>query len=310
MVDAHGLGPCALKRHGGSSPLPGTSCDIIGIQTSTMATTLQKAIDGTITLTIAIPAADIEKAKKEVLESFSKEAQVAGFRKGKAPKKLVEDKVNEDKLREEILRTTLPKAYVAAVTEQKLQPVLNPKIHINKIEEGKDWTFTAVTCEAPKLNLGDYKKRVQDVTAKSKIIVPGKEQTSPSLDDIVSALLSGIDGAIPSVILDQEVDRLLAQTLDEIKTLGISLEQYLSSTNRTVEGIRQEYKKRAENDVKLEFALQQIAEDAKIVIEEKEIDEAIQKAKDKKEQEQMQANRYLLTSILRQQKTFDYLKNL
>ena len=60
----------------------------------------------------------------------------------------------------------------------------------------------------------------------------------------------------------------------------------------------------------MEFALQKIATEEGITVEEKEVEEAIQKAKDEKERKHLETNRYLLASILRQQKTLDFLKNL
>ena len=103
---------------------------------------------------------------------------------------------------------------------------------------------------------------------------------------------------------------MLAQTLEEIKKLGLSLEQYLSSTGKTAAVLRTEYENKADNDVRLEFALQKIAQTEKITIEEKEIDEAINQAKSDAERQNLTSNRYLLASILRQQKTLDFLRNL
>src|SRR5579872_4985802 len=105
-----------------------------------MNSTIQKAPDGTITISITIPSSVVKKTREEVIEAISKDANVAGFRKGKAPKKLVEGNVDEDKLREEMLKKLLPQAYVDAVKEHNLNPILNPKIHIDKLEEEKDWT--------------------------------------------------------------------------------------------------------------------------------------------------------------------------
>lgn len=275
-----------------------------------MTSAMQKSEDGTIALTITIPWEQVKKKRDEILEQTAKQANVPGFRKGKAPKQLVEDKVNEDAVREDVLKQLLPQAYVQAVTEQKITPIINPKIHVGKLEEGKDWEVTAQTAEIPDVQLGDYKKRVSDVTAKSKIVIPGKETQEPSMDDIVRALVEGLQVQIPHILLDQEVDRLLSQTIDDVKRLGMTIEQYLNSTGKTGEELRNDYAKRAATDITLEFALQKVAEDAKITVEEKELDEAIQKAKDEKERAQMEQNRYLLASILRQQKTFDYLKNL
>ncbi len=103
---------------------------------------------------------------------------------------------------------------------------------------------------------------------------------------------------------------MLAQLLDEIKGLGLSLDQYLASTQKTVDQARNDYTQKAENDIKFEFALQAIADQEKITVDNQEIDEAILRATDTKEKANLEKNRYLLASILRQQKTLDFLKNL
>ncbi|MCL5019764.1 MAG: hypothetical protein M1426_04735 [Patescibacteria group bacterium] len=275
-----------------------------------MISAIQRLEDGTITLTVTIPSDDVKKVREQIIASYAKSAQVPGFRKGKAPKKIVEEKVDEEKVREEVLRKLLPEFYLQAINEHKINPVIAPKIHVSKLEDNKDWQFNAVTCEAPEITLGDYKDKIKKVTAKSKIVIPGKEQAQVSFDDIVNELLASVTVNIPAIIIEGEVDRLLSQTLDEVKKLGLTLEQYLSSTGRTAEDLRKEYEKKAENDVKLEFVLQKIAETESITIEDKEIDEAIQQAKTDAEKRNLEANRYLLASILRQQKTLDFLKNL
>lgn len=275
-----------------------------------MNSKLTKQEDGTIQLNIIIPWKEIEQTKEEVIASFTKATTLPGFRKGKAPKKMVEEKVDKEKIREEVLKKLLPHYYVQSVKEYNLNPILNPKIHIHKIEEGKDWEFEALTCEAPEIDLNNYKDAIQKLTAKSKIIIPGKEQEAPKFDEIIKALLESIRVKIPSILVEGEVDRLLSQTLDEIKKLGLSLEQYLASTKRAAEDLRNEYRQKAEADIKIEFALQKIAEVEKITVEQKEVDEAILKAKDENERKNLEQNKYLLASILRQQKTLDFLKNL
>ncbi|MFH1187145.1 MAG: trigger factor [Candidatus Levyibacteriota bacterium] len=275
-----------------------------------MASTIKKQEDGTITLTVTIPKEDVAKVEEQVVDEYVKNAQIPGFRKGKAPKKAVHEKIDKEKVKEEVLRKLLPQHYIQAVTENKLNPIINPKIHVSSIEPGKNWEFEAVTCEAPEVDLNSYKTNIKNITAKTKIVIPGKEQKQVSFDEIVAELLKAVKVKIPSVITEQEVDRLLSQTLDEVKKLGLTLEQYLGSSGKTAEGLRAEYTKKAENDVKLELTLQAIAREEKISVEEKEIDEAIAQAKTDAEKQNLQSNRYLLASILRQQKTLDFLKNL
>lgn len=276
----------------------------------TITSALQKLDDSTIKLTITIPANEVKKAREEVLDQTSQNAKLSGFRKGKAPKKLVEQNIDTEKVREEVLKKLLPQAYIEAIQKHNLRPIINPKIHVEKLEEEKDWQFVALTCEAPEVQLGKYKEEIQKITAKSKIIVPGKEPQKPAFEDIVKALLESAAITIPGLLIEHEVDRLLSQMLDEVKKLGLTLDQYLSSTNKTPQSLRDDYQKKAENDIKLEFALQKIAESENITVEQTEIDEAIQKAKDDTERKHLEANKYLLASILRQQKTLDFLKSL
>lgn len=272
--------------------------------------TLEKQQDGTIKLTITIPKGDIKTVHEQILSEYVKGVKVDGFRKGNAPQSLVKKRINDEEIREKVLKKLLPQIYSQAVQDNNIKPIMNPKIHIGKMDEGEDWEFTALTCEMPDVDLGTYKESVKKITAKSKIIIPGQEQKKPENTEVMKALLESVKIKIPGILIEQEADRLLSQLLNDIKKLGLSLDQYLASTNRTPEDLRQEYAERAEEDMKLEFALQKIAEIEKIIIEQKEIDEAIQKAKDDNERKSLEGNRYLLAAILRQQKTLDFLLNL
>lgn len=278
---------------------------------------IEKQADGTIKLTITLPKDRVIKTRDEVLKEHIKEVNVPGFRKGNAPKELVEEKLDGAHIQEDVLKKLLPEFYQQAVSEHAVRPIMNPKIHIEKLAEDEDWVFDALTCEAPAVEVGKYKENVQKITAKSKIIIPGKDLPAgkagpqkPVFEDIAKAILESATVKIPAILLEQETDRLLSQLLADIKKLGLNLEQYLSSTKRTPEDLRTEYSKRAEDDMKLEFALQKIAELEKITVDEKEIEEAIQKAKSEDERKNLEGNKYLLAAILRQQKTLDYLMGL
>lgn len=280
-----------------------------------MISSLQKKQNGTIELTVIIPYSNVKKVWDEIMNSVVKNAEFPGFRKGMTPKKLVEEKTDKAKIKEEVLKKLLAQFYIEAIKEQNVNPIMNPKIHVDKIEEPtenkkEDWTFTAVTCEAPKVELENYKEKIKAVTAKSKIIIPGKKDTEVKFEELVKALLESVKIEIPEILLENQADRLLAQTLDEIKRLGLTLDQYLASSDKTAETLREDYTKRAKNDIALEFILQEIANIEKITVEEKEIEEAMQKAKDPNEKKNLENNRYLLTNILRQQKTLDFLRNL
>ena len=275
-----------------------------------MESTIEKQEDGTIILNITIPSKIVKDTTEIVLQEVVKSASVAGFRKGKAPKKIVEEKVDKEKVKEEVLRKLLPQAYAQAIKKHDIKPIINPRIHVEVLEENKDWKFTASTCEAPEVDLNGYKENIKKVTSGSKIILPGKEPKEASFDEIMTQLQKSINVKVSKIIVEQEVEKLLAQTLSEIKRLGLTLDQYLASTQKTVEDLKKEYEEKAINDIKLEFALQKIAEEEKIIVTDTDIDEAIKNAKDENERKGLEGNRYLLASVIRQQKTLDFLKKL
>lgn len=282
------------------------------------ASAVKKMPDGTIELKISIPWDTVKKTWDIVVGEMIKNSNLPGFRKGKAPKKLVEKNLDIAKIREEVLRQLLPQAYTEAVKEHSLKPIMDPKIHLEgELLEEKDWEFHALTCEMPEVNLNGYKDTIKKITAKSKIIVPGKPASpsqggtleAPKFEEIVKALLDSTEISIPKILTEREADRLLSQMLDEIKRLGMSLDQYLSSTGKRPEDLRTEYTNKAQNDLKLEFALQKVAESEKITVDDAEIEKTIGNAKPE-EKESLRSNKYLLASIIRQQKTLDFLKSL
>lgn len=279
-------------------------------KTATPKAAMERQKDGTIKFSITLPWAEVKKVRDEVIDEAVTDVELPGFRKGKAPREMVEKNLNQAKISDEVLKRMLPQAYIEAVQAEKVNPIMNPKIQIEKLGDGEDWTFTALTCETPEINLGKYKDAVQKITAKSKIAIPGKEPVEANFDEIMKAVLAEVQIDIPQLIIDQEVDRLLSHTLEEIKKLGLTLDQYMASTGKNPEGLREEYGQKAAHDIKLELALQKIAETEQIAVDEKEIDEAILKAKDPQEKQHLESNRYMLASILRQQKTLDFLRNL
>lgn len=293
-----------------------------------MTASLNSLTDGTIELTITIPWADVAKTYDRVLDEAVKTAQMPGFRAGKAPRDLVEKNLEKTKLYEEVLKTLIPNSYNQAVSEHKLKPVISPKVELKEANEGKDWVIRALTCQKPTVTLGDYKKALADLKARldsarlaaktKKIWLPGEQPkkgeeqkpTKPTLDEILQALYGAVTVSIPSLLIEHEVNRLLSDLIDQTKKLGLSVEQYLGSTNRSAESIRHEYEEQAKRTLTLEFALEEIADKEGILVSDDDIDTVINTAKSDEEKKALQSQRYYLASILRRQKTLDSLSAL
>lgn len=285
-----------------------------------MTTTMQKLPDGTIELLITIPWAEVAAAYERVVVSTVEQAEVPGFRKGKAPRKVVEEKLDKTKVYEDAIKELIPTAYGKAVEEHKLRPIVQPKIELKEAIEQKDWIMRALTCEKPKVTLGDYKKAVQDLkaTKSKKIWVPGatekpedKEKSQkPTLDELLKTVYETITMNVPSLLEEHEVNRLLSDLIDQTKKLGMSVEQYLSSTGRTADTVRSEYADQAKRTLGLEFALEEIADKEGILISDDDIDAVLKTAKSDEEKKALQAQRYYVASVLRRQKTIDFLASL
>ena len=274
----------------------------------------ERKADGTLLIKISVPSMEIEKTRGEVVAQLTKQVNAPGFRKGNVPKNIAEQKLNPEAVREELLKKVLSAEYVAAVKQLNINPIVNPRIHVEQFTDGTNLEFSAETCEEPKIDLKNYKEEVRKIKPAPKIILPGqpeqKEEPGRKLDQILEAVLNTAQITIPKVLIDQETNRLLSQLLDELKRLGVTLDQYLESRKITVEQLRAEYDTRAEKDLKLEFVLRKIADEEKITVEQKDVEAALAAVKDEKERQQIAQNPYLVAAIIRQQKTLDYLTTI
>ena len=276
---------------------------------------LSRHDDKTIELTLSIPWESIQKTNNEVIEDFVRETELPGFRKGKAPRAVVEEKLDKTKIYEEVLQRLIPKLYAEAVAQEKIHPIVMPKINLVEAKEGQEWKILAITCEKPNITLGKYKEAIIDLKAsKKKIWTPGQEKKTEeekvTIDQILQAIYTSITTVIPKILLDQEVNRLLSDLVDQTKKLGLSVEQYLASTNRTAEGIRHEYEEQAKRTLTLEFGLEAIADAEGVLISDDDIAAVIKTAKSDDERKAMENQKYYLATILRRQKTIDMLANL
>ena len=119
-------------------------------------TSVEKKEKSTVELTIQVEADAFEAAVQKAYEKERKNIGVPGFRKGKAPRKIIEGMYGSGVFYEDAINQVYPGAYAQAVEEQKLDDVGYPKIEI--VEVGKDGlTFKALVSVRPEVKLGTYK---------------------------------------------------------------------------------------------------------------------------------------------------------
>ena len=122
-----------------------------------MNSKLEKLENNVATLEISVSA---EKLEEGIMKSYLKNVKkfnIAGFRKGKAPRKIIERHYGEAVFYEDAINIICPDAYDEAVKEHNLEPVDRPDIDIVDIESGKGLIFKAVVTVKPEVALGQYK---------------------------------------------------------------------------------------------------------------------------------------------------------
>ena len=119
-------------------------------------TNVEKKEKSTVELTIQIDADQFEQAVQKAYLKSRGSISVPGFRKGKAPRKIIEGMYGSGVFYEEAINEVYPEAYEQAVQEQGLEDMGHPKMEI--VEVGKEgFTFKALVSVRPEVKLGEYK---------------------------------------------------------------------------------------------------------------------------------------------------------
>ncbi|MCG1027880.1 trigger factor [Virgibacillus halodenitrificans] len=108
-------------------------------------------------LTIEVSPEEFDKALDQAFKKVSKDVQIPGFRKGKIPRKIFENRFGVESLYQDAVDIVLPDAYMKAIEETNIEPVAQPEVDIETIEQGKPLVFTAKVTVKPEVKLGEYK---------------------------------------------------------------------------------------------------------------------------------------------------------
>ncbi len=108
-------------------------------------------------LTVEVDEKKFDSALDQAFKKVSKDVQVPGFRKGKVPRPIFEQRFGIESLYQDAVDIILPEAYSEAIDEVEITPVDQPEVDIEQIEKGKPFIFTATVTVKPEVKLGEYK---------------------------------------------------------------------------------------------------------------------------------------------------------
>lgn len=156
-----------------------------------MKTAVEELSPTRVKLTVEVPFEELGPSLKAAYKKVAQQVRVPGFRPGKVPARIIEQRFGRAVVLEETLNDAVPKLYGQAVDESDIFPVSQPDIEVTKIEDGEQVEFTAEVDIRPNFEVPDY----QGI----EITVPSAEVTGDDIDKQIEALrqrfatLAGVD---------------------------------------------------------------------------------------------------------------------
>jgi len=133
-------------------------------------TTYEKISSNKAKLTFVVPAEEFEAAMQKAYLQNRGKINVPGFRKGKAPRAVIENMYGKYVFVEDAMDIVFPEMYEAAIKENDLKPVDRPEMtDMGEYKQGQDMTFTVEVFVRPDVTLGEYKNLTVEVAAKHEV---------------------------------------------------------------------------------------------------------------------------------------------
>lgn len=147
-----------------------------------MTTTVKKEKENLVSVNMTIPAKEASSAYDLAASRISQHININGFRKGKAPKSVVERHVGVDRIQQEALEMILPRYISKVISDNKLDTITQPAVTNYNFEPGKDVEITFQVETRPEITLGAYK----DLSLTAEIAPEDKEAFNKALEGFLN----------------------------------------------------------------------------------------------------------------------------
>lgn len=133
-----------------------------------------------VKLTVEVPFEELKPSMDAAYATIAKQISVPGFRKGKVPARIIEQRVGRAAVLEEALNEAVPRAYDDAIREHGIVPVARPEVDVPEVEDGQPLVFTAEVDVRPEFDLPDYAELTVEVAS----AVPSDADVEENLDEL------------------------------------------------------------------------------------------------------------------------------
>ena len=145
-----------------------------------MKSTVETLSPTRVRLAVEVPFDELKPSLDKAYANIAKQVRVPGFRPGKAPARIIDQRVGRAAVLDEAVQDAVPRAYSAAVQENELRAIGQPDIELTKLEDGESIGFTAEVDIRPEVTLPSY-----DGLA---VTVDDAEVPDDAVDEQVSAM--------------------------------------------------------------------------------------------------------------------------
>ncbi|MER0091348.1 trigger factor [Corynebacterium sp. KPL2680] len=145
-----------------------------------MKTTVDKLSDTRVKLTVNVPFAELDQEIDQAYAAIAQQVSIPGFRKGKAPRQLIDARFGRGPILEQVVNDMLPSRYEQAVQSEDLKVIGQPDVDISKIEDKDFVEFTAEVDVRPEFEVPDF----SEISITVPAIKAGEEDVDKALEDL------------------------------------------------------------------------------------------------------------------------------
>ncbi len=161
-------------------------------------------------LTIEVSAEELDKAMEKAYQKQKSRISLPGFRKGKAPRKMIESMYGKGVFMEDAVNSLVPQEYSKAIADCDLEIVSQPEINVTQMEPGKALIFTADVATKPEVTLGDYKgvevPKTEIAVTDEEVDAEVKKEQDKNSRTVVVEDRAAADGDITTIDFEGFVD--------------------------------------------------------------------------------------------------------
>ena len=279
-------------------------------KTQTQNSTQASAIVNNTTLKLVLVKEETTTAYQKALKKAATYVKAPGFREGKTPLKIVEQKVGQDKLINQAIEQLLPSAYAQLIKKEGKLPLTQPQISIVSAKVGEDWELEIQIAEKPVITLGKYQDLIKKAhldavkeVAKQEEELKKAEKTDKAdqqakkietktlsdaqkedltLKTIFQKLVDQIKPQIPELLIKEDVYRQLDELNYQLKQYRLEFNDFLERRNLTFEQLTAQMAGVSLAALQVEFILDEIIKDQKLTISDQDYTEYLKKIESEK----------------------------